>query len=129
MDKKTFLRRHLAVNVGLIALFLINKHYLRPVVGDVAFFSVLLGCLPNLIGAFIFSLLPIGKSLDMDLRKGRMVILFCCITVFLFLTYEEFHPYYTASKIFDYADIMASAAGAAAAFVWYFHFSASIKNR
>jgi hypothetical protein len=128
MDLRKVSRIHLPLNLILIILFYFNKRYLRPNYSDIFFVSTILGCLPNLIGAFMFSLLPMTRVLKLDLYKGRIIILISSFTVFCILTYEEFFPYLTASKTFDYFDIVASAIGSFLAFIYYYFLSKKIEN-
>ncbi len=126
MDIKRASRIHLTINLVLVILFFINKMYLRPNYNDMIFLSTILGSLPNLIGAFIFSLLPMSKTLKLNLHKGRRIILISSISVFAILTYEEFFPYLTATKTFDYIDIIASGIGSSLAFIYYYNLSNKI---
>lgn len=126
MDIKRASGIHLTINLFLIILFFINKRYLRPNFSDIGFLSPILGSLPNLIGAFIFSLLPVSKTLKLNLHKGRRIILLSSVSVFAILTYEEFFPYFTASKTFDYIDIIASGIGSALAVFYYYFLSNKI---
>jgi len=126
MDFKRVSRIHLLINVALVLLFFINKMYLRPNYSSIAFFSPILGSLPNLIGAFLFSLLPMNKALKLNLHKGRRFIVTSSVLVLVILTYEEFSPYFTASKTFDYIDIVASGIGSSLAIVYYYILSNKI---
>jgi len=126
MDLKRVSRINLTVNLVLIILFFINKRYLRHNYSDIIFLSTVLGSLPNLIGAFMFSLLPMSKTLNLNLHKGRRVILICSVSVFAILTYEEFFPYFTASKTFDYFDIIASGIGSSLAIIYYHYLSKKV---
>jgi hypothetical protein len=126
MDIKTASRIHLAIILVLVIVFFINKEYLRPNYTDVFLISTFLGSLPNFIGAFIFSLLPMGKTLKLSLSKGRWIILISSVLVFAILTYEEFFPYLTATKTFDYIDIVASGIGSALALIYYYFLSKKI---
>jgi hypothetical protein len=126
MDLKCVSRIHLTINLVLIILFFLNKRYLRPNYSDVILISTILGSLPNLIGAFMFSLLPMSKTIKLNLHKGRRVILICSVSVFAILTYEEFFPYFTASKTFDYFDIIASGIGSSLAIIYYYYLSKKV---
>jgi hypothetical protein len=126
MDLKRVSRINLTINLVLIIFFFINKRYLRPNYSDVIFFSPVLGSLPNLIGAFMFSLIPMSKTLKLNLYKGRRIILICSVSVFAILTYEEYNPYLTASKTFDYNDIIASGIGSSLAIIYYYFLSKRI---
>jgi hypothetical protein len=126
MDIKRASEIHLAINLVLVAVFFINKEYLRSNYADVIFISTILGSLPNFIGAFIFSLLPMGKTLKLSLSKGRWIILISSVCVFAILTYEEFFPYLTATKTFDYIDIIASGIGSSLALIYYYLLSKNI---
>ena len=119
MDIKRASRIHLKITLVLIILFLINKKYLRPNYSDIILLSTILGSLPNLIGAFMFSLLPMSKTLKLKLHKGRRIICISSISVFAILTFEEFFPYFTATKTFDYFDIIASGIGSSLALIYY----------
>ena len=126
MDLKRVSRIHLTVNLVLIILFFFTKRYLRPNYRDIFLLSAILGSLPNFIGAFMFSLLPISKALKLNLHKGRRIILICSVSVFVILTYEEFFPYFTASKTFDYLDIIASGIGSSLAIIYYHYLSKKV---
>ena len=126
MDLKRVSRIHLTINLVLLILFFLNKRYLRPNYTDTILLSAILGSLPNLIGAFMFSLLPMSKTLKLNLHKGRRIILICSVSVFAILTYEEFFPYFTASKTFDYFDIIASGIGSSLANIYYYYLSNKI---
>ncbi len=126
MDFKRVSRIHLVINAALVFLFFINKRYLRPNYSNITFFSPILGSLPNLIGAFMFSLLPMNKALKLNLHKGRRFIVTSSVFVLAILTYEEFFPYFTASKTFDYIDILASGLGSSLAIVYYYFLSNEI---
>lgn len=118
MDIKRASGIHLKINLVLIIFFLINKRYLRPNYSDIILLSTILGSLPNLIGAFMFSLLPMSKTLKLKLHKGRRIICISSISVFAILTFEEFFPYFTATKTFDYFDIIASGIGSSLALIY-----------
>lgn len=126
MDLRKVSRIHMTLNLILIIIFYINKRYLRPNYSDIVFVSTILGCLPNLIGAFLFSLLPMIKTLKLNLNKGRGIILICSFSVFAILTYEEYNPYLTATKTFDYNDIVASGIGSSLAIIYYYYLSHKI---
>jgi hypothetical protein len=126
MDLKRVSRINLTINLVLIILFFMNKRYLRANFSDIIFLSTVLGSLPNLIGAFMFSLLPIRKTLKLNLNKGRGIILIFSVSVFALLTYEEYNPYLTASKTFDYNDIIASGIGSSLAIIYYYYLSKKI---
>ena len=126
MDIKRASRIHLKINLVLILLFFINKRYLRPNYGNVFLLSTILGSLPNLIGAFMFSLLPMSKALKLKLHIGRRIIWISSISVFAILTYEEFSPYFTATTTFDYFDIIASGIGSSLALIYYYFLSNKI---
>ncbi len=123
MDLNRVSRIHKSIILVLIILFIFNKMVLRPKYSDIIFISAIIGSLPNLIGAFMFSLLPMSKTLKLDLHKGRTIILICSVSVFAILTYEEFFPYLTASKTFDFFDIIASGIGSFLAVVYYNYLS------
>lgn len=74
----------------------------------------------------MFSLLPMSKTLKLNLYKGRGIILICSVSVFAILTYEEYNPYLTASKTFDYNDIIASGIGSSLAIIYYYYLSKKI---
>jgi hypothetical protein len=126
MDIKRASGIHLKINLVLIIFFLINKRYLRPNYSDIILLSTILGSLPNLIGAFMFSLLPMSKTLKLKLHKGRRIICISSISVFAILTFEEFFPYFTATKTFDYFDIIASGIGSSLALIYYYFLSNKI---
>ena len=123
MDIKRASRIHLKINLVLILLCFINNMYRRPNYGNVFILSTILGSLPNLIGAFMFSLLPMSKALKLKLHIGRRIICISSISVFAILTYEEFFPYFTATKTFDYFDILASGIATSLAMIYFYFLS------
>ena len=51
----------------------------------------------------------------MDLRKSRMIIYFIAILVFMILTLEEMNPFFGASEVFDFYDIIGNGLGSTCA--------------
>lgn len=96
----------------LVILGIINGEYLRPQYGKLQYFDVLIGSLPNFVGAFVFSLLLSSQISKLYVQKRKLIIYFISFLVFIILTIEEFHPFLTATKTFDIFDIIASAIGA-----------------
>jgi hypothetical protein len=63
------------------------------------------------------------KALKLKLHIGRRIICISSISVFAILTYEEFFPYFTATKTFDYFDILASGIGSSLAMIYFYFLS------
>ncbi|NOZ62802.1 MAG: hypothetical protein GXO74_14110 [Calditrichaeota bacterium] len=109
-------KKYLIINLLLLALLFgsvsFNKEYLRPLFRNVPFIGILLGCFPNFIAAYVVSLFPIGGALARKLSKGRAIIYSSAGLVFILLAAEELRPFFNASKVFDFWDIVASGVGA-----------------
>jgi VanZ family protein len=86
--------------------------YLRPRYGRLQYFDILIGSLPNFVGAFVFSLALSSEISKLYVKKRKLIIYLMSSLVFIILTIEEFHPFFTATKTFDKFDIIASAIGA-----------------
>jgi len=110
----------------LLLLFIANKEFLRPAYSQTPFISVILGSLPNLIGAFMFSLFRFDHALLIGNPNGKKIMYNSSFFIFLVLTSEEFYPVLTASKTFDYYDILFSALGSISAITYYNYFSSKI---
>ena len=101
----------------LVVIGIINGEYLRPRYGNLKHFNIIIGSLPNFVGAFVFSLFFSVQISQLYLKKRRLLIYLTSILVFISLTIEEYHPFFTASKTFDVFDIVASGLGVFCAIV------------
>ena len=103
--------------MGLLRI--INKEYFRPKLGGLRYIKVLIGCLPNFIGAFVFVFMFYGFIPRKYREKREKLIYLCATFVFILLIKEEFYPFFTATKTFDTFDILASGLGVLfALFIW-----------
>ena len=118
-------KKYIAINFVLFAVLYFsvefNKEFIRPLVGDDHFFSILTGSYPNFIAAFIISLFPIAAILEKkpNLEKSRLIIYIVAIIVFLILTAEEFQPFFGASTVYDIYDILANGLGSIFAIITF----------
>ncbi len=103
------------ITVFLITLVILSGTYLRPLFPT----NILLGSLPNFVGAFVL------YTLCFPLFKGRVLnhrnrLILSAVFVFSFLTIEEFYPFFTATKTFDWYDILANGIGVVLGYFFYF---------
>ncbi|MCF6349122.1 MAG: hypothetical protein L3J20_12625 [Flavobacteriaceae bacterium] len=100
------------ITIFLIILVIFSVEYLRPKFPH----SLFLGVFPNFVGAFvlyniIFSFF-FEKSINVkNIVNVRFRLILLGVFIFLFFTFEEFFPFFTASKTLDIYDILASALG------------------
>lgn len=97
--------------------FIINKEILRPKYGSLPVIGVVLGSLPNFLGAFIYSIVTVVFLTKKKHSFKRASII--AFLIFIFLTIEEYYPFFTASRTFDYYDILASGIGCVSAVLYY----------
>lgn len=106
-------------NITLIILGIFSVEYLRPKFPN----SILLGSLPNFIGAFVLYntfLFFFEKSIiEKKTRNIRFRLISLGVFIFVFFTFEEFHPFFTASKTLDLYDILASGIGVVFAYLTF----------
>ncbi len=93
---------------GLVSL---NKEVLRPALIHSTFASVLTGCFPNFIAAYLISLAFVNPVLSRQPKHGRLIVVLSSTIVFGFLTIEELRPLWGASTHYDPWDIIASGFG------------------
>ena len=97
-----------AILFGLVSL---NKNLLQPQFNHLPFVSILTGCFPNFIAAFIISL-AFGNAIQSKKTKYSRILMYASsILVFLILAFEEIIPLWGASTQYDIFDIIASAIG------------------
>ena len=101
----------------LVVMGIINVEYLRPHYGNLKYFNIIIGSLPNFVGAFVFSLFLSSQISKLYIKKRRILIYLISFLVFILLTIEEYHPFFTATKTFDTFDIVASGLGVFSAIV------------
>ena len=101
----------------LVVIGIINGEYLRPNYGNLKYFNIIIGSLPNFVGAFVFSLFLSSLISQLFLKKRRLLIYLISFLVFILLTIEEYHPFFTATKTFDFFDILANGLGVFCAIV------------
>tara|TARA_R110001606_G_scaffold286703_1_gene434921 strand:+ start:743 stop:1117 length:375 start_codon:yes stop_codon:yes gene_type:complete len=97
--------------IVLFFIYALNKYYIRPNYGNTFILGEISGSLPNLIGAFIFSFIPLEKIFRINTLNEKKVIYLRALIIFILLTSEEFFPFFTSSKTFDYFDIFGSGIG------------------
>jgi len=100
----------LAILFGLISL---NKDYFRPEFSHLPFVSILTGCFPNFIAAFIISLAFANGVIHKNPKNSRLIIYSISILVSAILILEEIMPLWGASTQYDFYDILASIIGSA----------------
>ncbi|PWJ40790.1 hypothetical protein [Sediminitomix flava] len=119
--EKTYLAGfHVLVIIFLGLLFVLNKEWLRPQFGEESFFTVVLGALPNFLGAIIGGALVVVFAFRLEKLKGHVLMIFSAIMISAFLIYEEKYPQFLASKVTDVYDIYASVLGAITLLIYYF---------
>ena len=106
----------LAALFGLVSL---NKEILRPALNGSGFLSVLTGCFPNFIAAYLISLASVSAVLIRKFKRGRLIVYGCSSAVFLILMIEELKPMWGASTYYDTFDILASGVGSALAIITF----------
>ncbi|WP_456866823.1 hypothetical protein [Galbibacter sp. BG1] len=111
--------------VGFL-LFILNKEFLRPKYGSLPVIGIVLGSLPNFLGAFCYSVIAI-EFLPMKRRYSGREAGLITFVIFIILTVEEFYPFLTATKTFDYYDILASGLGSILV-VFYYEWLNNKKN-
>ena len=114
MKRKTKFRI-LGINLFLIAILFglvsFNKETLRPAFNHLPIASILLGCFPNFIAAYIISLAIVVSVLIKKPNHQHLIIILSSTIIFLILTIEEFMPMWGASSYYDIYDIVASGLG------------------
>lgn len=112
------------VIILLIILIIINGEYLRPQFKHFLFLQPILGSLPNYVGSFIIFMIVLGSFIkkivaENGIHNIRVLLLFFGFLIFLFLSIEEFFPFFTGSKIFDISDIIANVLGILSAYIFF----------
>ena len=100
-------------SVLLVILGIIAVEYLRPKYE----YSIFLGSLPNFVGAFVLYNLVVVWFFNENLKNRKFWLFFLGGFLLLFFTIEEYYPFFTASKTFDFFDIIASAFGVLSAYL------------
>lgn len=118
-SKKKILVSNIFLFAILFGLISFNKEILRPEFNHLHFMSILTGSFPNFIAALIISI-SIGMALINKKPKYSRVIFYAiAIVVFSILAFEEIHPFWGASKHYDFIDILASGLGSLLALVCF----------
>ncbi len=102
------------ITVFLITVVILSGTYLRPLYPA----NIILGSLPNFVGAFVLYTLcfPLFKG---KVLNHRNLLILLAVFVFSFLTIEEFYPFFTATKTFDWYDILANGIGVVLGYFFY----------
>ncbi len=108
----------------LIILTIINGEYLRPQFKHLQFIHPVLGSLPNFTGSFVIYIIVLGSFIKKIVTENgtqniNYLLLFFGFLIFLFLTIEEFFPFFTGSKTFDIYDIIANVIGVLCAYSFF----------
>lgn len=108
------------ITIFLIMICILSVEYLRPKFPH----SIFLGSLPNFIGAFvtynIISAFFFEKSIKVkNLENVRFRLILLAVFILFFFVFEEFFPFFTASKTLDLYDVLASAIGVLFAFLTF----------
>ncbi|NPD43991.1 hypothetical protein [Lentimicrobium sp. S6] len=111
--------RLVLTGIVVLVLFVINKEYLRPAFQNNEVVSIIVGSLPNFLGAYLFSLLPFERIIKSNNKNRKAYYYLYVAFIFIFLIIEEFFPFFTASKTFDVYDILASGMGCILAILSY----------
>ncbi|PIE48932.1 MAG: hypothetical protein CSA39_05160 [Flavobacteriales bacterium] len=108
----------------LIILVIINGEYLRPQFRYSQFLNTIFGSLPNFVGSFIIFIMILSTFIKKIVAKNEIgnlkyLLIIFGFLVFLFLTIEEYFPFFTGSKTFDIYDIIANIVGVSFAYIFF----------
>lgn len=108
----------------LIILVIINGEYLRPRYRHSPFLRVIFGSFPNFVGSFVIYIMILDTFIKKiiakkGIRKINYLLIIFGFLVFLFLTIEEYSPFFTGSKTFDIYDIIANIVGVLFAYIFF----------
>lgn len=108
----------------LIILIFINTVYLRPQFGSSKFLSIIVGSLPNFVGSFVLYILILSVYIkkivvNKEIDSIKYLLIMYGVLVFVFLTIEEYFPFFTGNKTFDVYDIIANIIGVLTAYVFF----------
>lgn len=112
------------VVIFLIILVIINGEYLRPQFRDSQLLSPIFGSLPNFVGSFLIFIMILSTFIKKIVAKNgigniKYLLIIFGFLVFLFLTIEEYFPFFTGSKTFDIYDIIANIVGVLFAYIFF----------
>lgn len=108
----------------LIILVIINGEYLRPKFRYSQFLNTIFGSLPNFVGSFVIFIMILSTFIKKIVAKNEIgnikyLLIIFGFLVFLFLTIEEYFPFFTGSKTFDIYDIIANIVGVLFAYIFF----------
>lgn len=98
----------------LVVLAIVNGEYLRPKYNDCKILNLVFGALPNFIGSYILCIIFfdfLNKKILKNFMSFKSLKFISVVFVFIFLTFEEYYPFFTGSKTFDVLDIFANGIG------------------
>ncbi|MEN8121687.1 MAG: hypothetical protein ABFS35_15150 [Bacteroidota bacterium] len=93
------------------------------------FVSVLIGCFPNFIAAYIIIIAAVNAVLIKEPKYGRHIIYLTSLLIFVILTVEELRPKWGASTHYDSLDVLASGLGSLLAILTFELITSKRKNR
>ena len=103
--------------ISLVSLGIINGEYLRPTYGSKPIIMYILGSLPNFIASYVLFILIMSFLVKKNLNYINLIMFSVGVFVFLFLTFEEYLPFFTGNKTFDIFDVFANGVGVLFAFI------------
>ena len=118
-NKKKAILTNVIIFVALFGLVTLNKKVLRPALNFSNFLTILTGCFPNFIAAYLISLAFVSAVVIRKFKYGRLIVYAGSIIVFTILMMEEIHPVWGASTYYDLFDIIASGMGSITAIFTY----------
>jgi len=108
--------RIIGINLFLFAILFgiisFNKDVLRPNYGNLPFWDIVLGSLPNFAAAYLISLAFVNGVIWKKPKHARLIVYSSSFIVFVLLAIEEIKPMWGASTSYDIFDIWASFMGA-----------------
>jgi len=97
-----------------VIIFAVAKFYLRELNIQNDFIRFILGIYPNFLAGLMIPMIFLYKyellAID-SVEKFDLKIKYIMLATLIFLIFEEYRPTFGSSKIFDYWDIIFSAAG------------------
>ena len=136
--QKCIVRLNMILNIVvcvLVILTIINGEYLRPQFRRFEFLNPILGSIPNFVGSFVLFTIVLGRFTNKIVTQNgvqniKYLLLLFGFLIFLFLTIEEYYPFFTGSKTFDIYDIIANVTGVLFAFIFFkFLINKCLKNK
>ena len=108
----------------LIILGIINGEYLRSQYRYSQFLNTIFGSLPNFVGSFVIFIMILSTFIKKIVTNNgvgntKYLLIIFGFLVFLFLTIEEYFPFFTGSETFDIYDIIANIVGVLFAYIFF----------